>query len=180
MEKNSYPISLLKTFVMTAAFITVSLGSGNVFAKLKALELPRGCHNEGYAFHYKTLTLLPAKAGNYDSVYFIYNKSNSTINLYQLKDANEHLGLNINNKIKPHKWGVYSPDEEQVRFACSIPSSKYDHGKLIDCRKALKVCEYTKVKYGLNNRGNYWMARSTTKNGAIRRSVIIGVLLTTE
>jgi hypothetical protein len=150
------------------------------FAALKPLQLPKGCHDEGYSFHHQALTLFPARAGNNDSVYFVYNNSGSTINLYQLKSANTHMGLNINNKLRPYNWGVYSSDEALVRFACSIPSTKYTYGKLTDCRANLKVCEYTHVKYGQNNRGNYWMSRSTTKNGALRRVNRLGVLLTNE
>ena len=159
--------------------LTVALAS-NAYARLKPLELPRGCHDDGYDYHHKALTLLPAKAGNNDSVYFVYNRSDSTINLYQLKAANEHMGLNINNKIRPYSWGVYSSDESLVRFACTKPSALYDHGKLVDCKSALKVCEYIHVKYGLNNRGNYWMSRSSSKNSALRRVNRIGVLLTNE
>ena len=154
--------------------------SSEAIARLKPLELPRGCHNEGYSFNDKTLNLFPAKKGNNDSVYFIYNRSNSTVSLYQLKNANEHMGLNINNKIRANQWGVYSSDETNVRFACTKPSHQYPHGKLVDCGQNLKVCEYTNVKYGLNNRGNYWMARSASKNSAIRRAMKIGVLLTNE
>ncbi len=154
--------------------------SANVYARLKPLQLPRGCHDEGYDFYHKTLTLLPSKAGNNDSVYFVYNKTGTTVNLYQLKTASEHMGLNINNKIRPYSWGVYSSDESLVRFACSKPSATYNHGQLVDCQSALKVCEYTHVKYGLNNRGNYWMSRSSSKNSALRRVNRIGVLLTNE
>lgn len=169
-------MKLLTTILTILGILTPTLAE----AKLKPLELPRGCHKEGFTYHHNVLTLLPAKAGNHDSVYFIYNKSPNTISLYQLKSVDEHKGLNINNKIRAKQWGVYSSDEDQVRFACSIPSAKYDHGKLIDCGKVLDVCEYTHVKYGLNNRGNYWMARSSSKNGAVRRAMHIGILLTTE
>lgn len=171
----------IKYQLVVAALALLCLsGLNKTYAKQDPLKLPRGCHNEGYTYHHKALTLLPAQKGNNDSVYFIYNTSNSTINLYQLKNADEHMGLNINNKIKAHQWGVYSSDEAQVRFACTKPNSRYPHGKLVDCQRNLKVCEYTHVKYGLNNRGNYWMARSTTKNSAIRRAIRIGVLLTNE
>ena len=167
-----------KNIIIKIFFITlITIICGNAFARLKPLELPRGCHNEGYTYHHKALTLLPAKAGNSDSVYFIYNKSPSTVNLYQLKTADEHMGININNKIRPYSWGVYSSNESMVKFACSTPSDKYDHGKLVGCQQTLKVCEYTNVKYGLNNRGNYWMSRSDTKSNSLRRVNKIGVLL---
>lgn len=149
-------------------------------AKKPPKALPRGCHDEGYSFHHKSLTLMPSKAGKNDSVYFVYNNSGNTINLFQLKSAKDNMGLNINNKIRPYNWGVYSSDESLVRFACTIPSNKYDHGQLVNCQERLKVCEYTHVKYGLNNRGNYWMSRSNTRSGALKRVNQLGVLLTTQ
>lgn len=140
-------------------------------------ELPKGCHNEGYTFNNFALTLMPSKVGNNDSVYFIYNNSSATISLYQLKSAKENMGININNKIRPYDWGVYSSDEPLVRFACTIPSAEYEHGKLINCKGHLEVCEYTNAKYGVNNRGNYWMTRSSSRNDALRRVNQLGILL---
>ena len=169
-------VPTLSAIAFMTASVSCCLYSATTFAK-RTVEMPRGCLQEGFTFHHRALTLLPAKAGSQDSVYFMYNKSNRPINLYQLKGANEHMGLNINNQIKPHQWGVYSSDEDQVRFACSVPSTKYKKGELVDCQERISLCEFTKVKYGLNNRGNYWMASSTSKSGAIRRSIIIGVLL---
>lgn len=167
---------IIKTKKMTCATFFMLL-CPPLFASVTSPELPRGCHDEGYSFTHKSLTLMPSKAGKNDSVYFIYNNSEQTLNLFQLKSEKENMGLNINNKIEPFHWGVYSTDESLVRFACSVPSPVYDHGQLINCQKALNVCEYTNVKYGLNNRGNYWMSRSNTKNGALKRVNRLGVLL---
>lgn len=172
---NNFP----KDKTLKALFVGMTIAASSV-AHAEIEKLPKGCHEEGYAFHHNTLTLMPSKAGNNDSVYFVYNKSPNTINLYQLKSAKEHMGLNINNKIRPYNWGVYSSDETLVRFACSIPNNEYAHGKLVDCKERLEVCEYTNVKYGLNNRGNYWMSRSNTRGGALRRVNRLGVLLRTD
>tara|TARA_B110000908_G_C10215283_1_gene432497 strand:+ start:196 stop:747 length:552 start_codon:yes stop_codon:yes gene_type:complete len=169
-----------KCALVLGVVLSIAIFSHATAATSNPSVLPRGCHNEGYSFHHKALTLLPSKAGNNDSVYFVYNNSGSTINLYQLKSANAHMGLNINNKIRAYSWGVYSSDEDLVRFACSIENSDYDHGQLVDCQERLDVCEYTHVKYGLNNRGNYWMSRSNTRGGALRRVNRLGVLLTNE
>ena len=179
-NNEKHHISIAKK---TARIIGLSLSIAMFIPTLAQAEiekLPKGCHDEGYAFNHKALTLMPSKAGNHDSVYFVYNNSPNTINLYQLKSAEEHMGLNINNKIRPFNWGVYSSDESLVRFACSIPSAEYAHGKLVDCQSRLKVCEYTNVKYGLNNKGNYWMSRSNTRGGALRRVNRLGVLLRNE
>jgi hypothetical protein len=147
--------------------IVLSLITTISFAKTETM--PNGCYDEGYAFKHKMLTLYPKKEGNRDSVYFIYNQSNHTINLFHAKKTQTHHGVNINNDIKAHRWAVYSSDEEKVRFICTSPSRKYEHGEINDCGEVLKVCEFSNVKFGLNNRGNYWMVDSTSKNTALRK-----------
>lgn len=166
-------------FLISSIVSCCVLATPSVHAK-PDLSLPKGCYQQGFVFEDNTLTLLPPKAGNTDSVYFIYNHSPTTLNLYELQQAKNHLGINANNKIAPYEWGVYSSDQTKVRFACTIPDKTYAHGKLVDCQQKLNVCEYTHVKYGVNNRGNYWMARSASKNAAIKRAIYIGVLLSNK
>ncbi len=140
-------------------------------------RLPRGCMQEGYQFKYQLLYLYPPKAGNNDSVYFIFNHSNSNITIYAMSDKNSPSMTLFNNQIRARQWGVFSTDLPMMRFACTIKNAKFAYGELVDCEKHLKVCEYSNVKYGQNNRGNYWMVESTTRNSAVRQAIRYGVLL---
>ncbi len=143
-----------------------------------ALGLPKGCKHEGYKFKHKMLHLHPREKGNADSVYFILNTSKESINIFQMKDVDSYHGVYTTNQIRPKQWAVYSSDEEKVKFVCTVSSPYYFYGKVVDCKDKLKLCEYTNVKYGVNNRGNYWMAYSTTRNAALKKAHYIGVLLT--
>ena len=40
----------------------------------------------------------------------------------------------------------------------------------------LKVCEYVRVKYGMNNSSNPWLVRSNASSGAIREVVQYGII----
>ncbi len=140
-------------------------------------RLPRGCMQEGYAFQYRMLYLHPPEAGNNDSVYFIFNDSYKDITLRAMSDKNKPNITLFNNRIRAKQWGVFSSDMPRVRFACTVKSDKFAYGNVVDCQKHLKVCEFSDVLYGQNNRGNYWMVGSTTRNSAVRRAIRYGVLL---
>lgn len=140
-------------------------------------KLPRGCMNEGYSFKYNMAYLHPSQAGNYDSVYFFFNDSNRDITLLQAKKVGAYHVTELNNRIRAGQWGVYSTDEDEVRFICTTRSAKFRHGDIVDCEKHFKICEFSDVLYGLNNRGNFWMVNSTTRNSAVRGAIRYGVLL---
>jgi hypothetical protein len=140
-------------------------------------RLPKGCMNEGFEFKYNMTYLHPSQAGNYDSVYFFFNDSNQAINLLQAKKVGEYHVTELNNRIHARQWGVYSTDEDNVKFICTTSSSKFRHGDIVDCEKHLKICEFSDVLYGLNNRGNFWMVNSTSRNSAVRGAIRYGVLL---
>lgn len=140
-------------------------------------RLPNGCMNEGYSFKYNMVYLHPSEAGNYDSVYFFFNDSNESITLLQAKKVGKYHITELNNRIHARQWGVYSTDEDEVKFICTKRSAKFRHGDIVDCSKHLKICEFSDVLYGLNNRGNFWMVNSTTRNSAVRGAIRYGVLL---
>lgn len=174
MEKKLTITSFYKGQIFTLA-ILVAL-SGHVFAKASN-QAPRGCYNEGYAFEYKMLYLKPHQAGKKDSVYFIYNKSSESINLFQARSSGKYHGEGLNNTIRFGQWGAYSTDEKEIKFICTVKDYQRAYGKIVDCQKHLSVCEFSNVTYGVNNRGNYWMAHSTSRSGAIKRANYWGVLL---
>lgn len=136
---------------------------------------PIGCSDVGYQYDMHTLTLLPEEQGQTQSMYFLFNKTGQKVTLFQMRDPDSSRSMYMNHQINPGQWGVLSTSEKQVRFICTVPDNTR-YGKIVDCSENLRVCEYTKVKYGLNNRGNYWLVNSNTKNGAIRDVVRYGII----
>jgi hypothetical protein len=115
----------------------------------KETRYPIGCKPVGYEESLKVLSLFPGKEGALQSMYFFYNKRPDT---------------------------VLAVGEPQVKFICSLGDGKKDYGQILDCAETIKVCEYVNVKFGLNNKGNYWIVESNTRNGAVNEVVHYGII----
>ncbi len=168
-------ISDKKTIIGMVVVITLVFSAG-LHAKKDDNRAPLGCHDTGYKKELKILKLLPSEAGEQNSMYFVHNKLPETVTLYHMKEGRNFFGIHLNHKILPDRWAVFSTNEKQVKFICTTKDKKLDYGRVIDCKDALKVCEYTKVKFGLNNRGNLWIVNSNTRNGAVREVVRYGII----
>lgn len=137
---------------------------------------PLGCKNVGYAFDLKVLKILPSTEGDSQSLYFIYNKTKTAINLYQMRRQTESSqSVYLNHTIPAGRWAVLSSSEE-MKYICTIHDGKQSYGRITDCENALKVCEYARVKYGMNNRGNYWLAEGNTRGGAVQQVIHYGII----
>jgi hypothetical protein len=155
----------------------IFLGVGAVFAgEEDDGKAPLGCRNSGYKFDLKTLQLFPGEIGDNQSMYFLYNNLTQPVNLFQMHSDDSSGNTYLNHAINSRQWAVLSTSEKQVKFICTVPDAKSPYGRVIDCAESLLVCEYTNVRYGLNNRGNYWLVNSNTKNGAIREVVHYGII----
>lgn len=137
---------------------------------------PIGCKDAGYEFKLQTLQLRPGENGLNLSLYFLFNHTNQPITLYQMRDEESSRSLYLNHIIGAHEWGIFSTGEKKVKFICTAPNKKLNYGQVIDCAQSLRVCEYTNVRYGLNNRGNFWLANSSTRNGAVNAVVYYGII----
>ncbi|KTD31093.1 MULTISPECIES: hypothetical protein [Legionella] len=137
---------------------------------------PIGCYNSGYQFELEALHLHPGGNGQNQSMYFLFNTLGQPVNLFQMRDEESSRSMYLNHVIGPHEWGILSTNEKKVKFICSVPSKKSPYGQVVDCAQTLRVCEYTNVRYGLNNRGNYWLANSSTRNGAVNAVVHYGII----
>ncbi len=128
---------------------------------------PLGCRDVGYQFELKTLNLLPEEAGERQSLYFIFNALPQSINLYQMRKDDSTRSLYLNHVIRSRQWAVLSTSEKELKYICTVDDAKLSYGKIVDCAESLKVCEYARVKYGMNNQGNYWVVGSNTSGGAV-------------
>lgn len=140
---------------------------------------PLGCRDVGYQNKLNVLNILPEAEGDRQSLYFIFNRLNQPINLYQMLGSNSTRSTYLNHVIRPQQWAVLSTSEKEVKYICTIDQvkqSKSRYGKVVNCGESLKVCEYARVKFGLNNRGNYWVVNSNSRGGAVGEVVRYGII----
>ncbi len=161
-----------------ALIVLLSLMTGGVFAAVdkSPAKSPLGCKDVGYRYKLKVLELLPAEAGEKQSLYFIFNGLKEPINLYQMLKDDSTRSMHLNHVIQGQQWAVLSTSEEKLKYICTIPDPKLTYGKIVDCAESLKVCEYARVKYGLNNKGNYWLVGSNTSGGAVNEVLHYGII----
>lgn len=137
---------------------------------------PLGCKDLGYQFELKTLKLLPEIVGERQSLYFIFNKRTESVNLYQMLKNDSTQSMFLNNVITPRQWAVLSTSEKKLQYICTIADPKQSYGKIVDCAESLKVCEFARVKYGMNNGGNYWLVKSSSRGAAVDQVLHYGII----
>ena len=137
---------------------------------------PLGCKDLGYKFVFNTLTILPESVGERQSLYFVFNKLNKPVKLYHMVHDNSAIRTSLDHTINPLQWAVLATSEKELKYICTAEQNSSRYGNVIDCRESLKVCEYTKVKFGLNNRGNYWIVGSNSRGGAVGDVVRYGII----
>ena len=139
-------------------------------------RFPIGCTPVGYQHRLKVLSLFPGKEGALQSLYFFYNKLPQTISMYQLLDEDSEYSTRFNHTIGPNQWAALAIGQPLVKFTCTLGDGKQSYGKIVDCGETIKVCEYVHVRFGLNNKGNFWIADGTTRNGAVDEVVHYGII----
>lgn len=137
---------------------------------------PIGCRDVGYQEHLKTIALFPGKEGALQSMFFFYNKLSEPVSLYQMRDKNSEYSTRYNHTIRGNSWAVLATGEPLVKFICTRGDGKDSYGTIIDCAQSIKICEYVHVKFGLNNKGNFWIVDSNTRNGAVSEVVHYGII----
>jgi len=137
---------------------------------------PLGCKDVGYQYQLNVLNVLPEAEGDRQSLYFIYNRLSTPINLFQMLKDESTRSTYLNHVIRPQQWAVLSTSEKELKYICTVAGVKTRYGKIVNCSDSLKVCEYTRVKFGLNNRGNYWVVNSTTRGTAVGDVVRYGII----
>ena len=139
-------------------------------------QFPIGCRPVGHQLSLKVLTLYPGKESALQSLYFVYNQLHENVNLYQMRDKNSELSTRYNHSIRGSSWAALATGEPFVQFICTVGDGKRGYGKIVDCGESIKVCQYVNVKFGLNNKGNFWMVDSNTRSGAVNQVVYYGVI----
>lgn len=173
---------ITKTLCGSLSLLAVSslltLAAGTAFAKSADVEsrLPTGCKSVGFKHYLKALSLFPGDEGAKQSMYFIFNKLSQPVNLYEMRDKESEFTARLTHAVHANSWAVLAASEPEIKFACALGDGKSAYGKVVDCAEAVTVCEYVNVKFGLNNKGNFWIVNSNTRNGAINEVVRYGII----
>lgn len=139
-------------------------------------KFPIGCRPVGYKQTLKVLSLYPGKEGALQSMYFFFNQLPQSVSLYQMRDKGSENSTRFNHTIKGSSWAVLATGEREVKFICTLGDGKTSYGQILDCADTIKVCEYVNVKFGLNNKGNFWIVDSNSRNGAVNEVVHYGII----
>ena len=167
-------VKLNISFTLCLMFLSLALFSYSLYAEESEIANPIGCVDADYKYRLKTLNLLPE--ANTQTMYFFYNLRTEPITLYQMLGEESTRSMFINHTIEPNKWAVLAVSEQNMRFICTIPNNEDDFGNVVDCRDSVKVCHDKDVRFGLNNKGNFWLVGSNSKNGALRQVVYYGII----
>jgi hypothetical protein len=176
---------LIKLLILIMSLTSIAISADSIKpAKLskeektqrEELRFPIGCRPVGYEQRLKVVTLYPGKEGALQTMYFFLNRLPESISLYQMRDKDSELSTRYNHTIRANAWAVLATGEPVVNYICSLGDGKSGYGKIVDCADALKVCEYVHVKFGMNNKGNFWIVDSNTRNGAVHEVVNYGII----
>lgn len=138
---------------------------------------PLGCRDQGYQFELNVLNIIPnTQAPDRQSLYFVFNRLNQPINLYHMLGEKSTKSSYLNHSIRPQQWAVLATNEKELHYICALDNGKSAYGQVVACADSIKVCEYTRVTFGLNNRGNYWFLNSNTRGGAVHDVLRYGII----
>lgn len=166
------------------------MGAVNAHTSAEVLEgeykdpakYPLGCKNVGYKYNLNVLQLSPkidpssAALSGGQTLYFVYNRLSQPIILNQMLKDNSTRSTFLNHTIQANQWAVLATNQSELQFICSVNPLKYGYGKIVDCGDSLKICEYVRVKFGLNNKGNYWIVNSSNRGSAVGDVVRYGII----
>jgi hypothetical protein len=137
---------------------------------------PLGCKSVGYRYQLSTLELQPRAEGDKESLYFFYNKSAEPIKLYHLLGTSAYIKTFLNHTLEPQMWAGLITGEEPVKFLCARHADDQSLGEIVNCQKLLTVCEFPKTRFGINNRGNFWLVKSAAREAAVRQIERYGIV----
>lgn len=146
-------------------------------------KYPLGCRNTGHDYLWNILRLNHVSDSNEmdqeeggQALYFVYNSTRQPLYLNQMLRDDSTRSTFLNHMILPQQWAVLATNQKEVRYICSVNPNKTKYGKVINCQDSVKVCEYVRVKFGMNNRGNFWMVESANRGSAVGQVVRYGVI----
>lgn len=144
---------------------------------------PLGCRNTGYDFVWNIVRLIHVMDPNEldqeeggQALFFVYNRTQHPLYLYQMLHDESTRSTYLNHMILPQQWAVLATNQKEVRYICSTNTDKSRYGKVVNCQDSIKICEYVRVKFGLNNRGNFWVVDNASRGAAVGQVVRYGII----
>lgn len=137
---------------------------------------PLGCLDKGYQYDLNVLTLNPPYKEDHQFLYFFFNKKPVPIKLYQMINHESTRFVALDQVIRPNEWAALASSQEKLQFICSLHESSTSYGPVVSCADHIKVCEYARAKFGMNNRGNFWVAPSGSRGGAVAQVLHYGII----
>jgi hypothetical protein len=137
---------------------------------------PLGCRDLGYEYRLNTLVLKPHREDANPSLYFFYNRLSQPVKLYHLVGDKTGQTTFLNHTVQPRQWAALAIGQTDYKYLCAIHADKDNLGDMINCQDSIKVCEFAKVKFGLNNRGSFWIVKGNTRAGAVSEVVHYGII----
>jgi len=133
---------------------------------------PYACKNVGYRFFMNALELQPRSEGDKESLYFFYNQSDEPLALHHLLGQKAYTQTYLNHQLAPKQWAALILGEKKVRFLCTQGEDRH----IVSCPAHLTVCEFAKTRFGINNRGHFWLVNAASKEQAIRQVERYGIV----
>jgi hypothetical protein len=137
---------------------------------------PLGCRDVGYAYDLDTLQILPHSVGDKQSLYFFYNNLSQPVKLYHMVGDNAGHSTFLNHTIRPRQWAALATGEPKLKYLCAIKAEGSSLGNMVSCKDSIKVCEFARTRFGLNNKGNFWIVQGNTRAGAVSEVVHYGII----
>ena len=154
--------------------LTASLALSLLFSHAHAdTSFPHGCEVTGFGFSGNDLVL---NERGQQAYYMIQNRSDKKIELEHYEtDPDVFMSPKLETKFDPLNWAAFASDVENMHFKCY---TQVNGDRLsVNCRDALDVCQYPRVKFALSNMGNYWISTNKPQAQVIKDAVAKGILL---
>ncbi|MDF1646121.1 MAG: enhanced entry protein EnhB [Legionellaceae bacterium] len=136
------------------------------------LAFPQGCENSGFGFDDPYVIFNDTGKQTY---YLIQNHSDMNIELERVETEDTFMSPKLQSKLNPNRWSAFASDTSDVHFQCF--SNTTEKPTRINCREALTICQYPRVKFALSNMGSYWVSTNKPQKQVIRDSIKKGILL---
>ena len=134
---------------------------------------PRGCEMTGYGFSQNDLVFTEH---NHHAFFLMQNRSHDIIVLRHVEtQPNVFMSPSLVAQINPGRWAAFASDATDLYFRCYRKVGN-EH-ITIDCREALDICQYPRVKFALSNMGTYWVSTNKPQTQVIKESTTKGIYL---
>lgn len=157
---------------VTRNILIIILAQLALCTTVAAEAFPRGCEVTG--FGYSQNHLIVNDSGE-QAFYLIQNRSDRDIELQRIETREEFMTPPLTAKLKSGNWAAFASDIQNLHFQCFQVEG--ENTSRIDCRDALEVCQYPRVKFALSNMGNYWVSTNKPQRQVINDATAKGIYL---